>query len=306
MDDGVILTCQLDPHAARTVSRWVLDLYTTASEPAEILSALNAREAQVASDRDALLQLAHEAQVLGDACDLEATQAESQRRVHGFSEMRSQLHGMEAQCLESAQQQQDLLDAFAAARPGVERAVAQLEAMRSRRRRHHWQAMRRVLQVAKTWRPQQLPFPPRKHRRFGTARARWLRQRPRRRLRIIVQPPAIVVADPVKIERVTVEAIESIRMELAELRRQPVAQDEPFLTVAQAATLAAVHASTIRKWVRARHLGRYPPEGRVYRIRRDELEVFLASGGGPAAAAPVTDVAIEQRARQILAEDRSQ
>jgi excisionase family DNA binding protein len=66
-----------------------------------------------------------------------------------------------------------------------------------------------------------------------------------------------------------------LREVLAE-SRAPVA--EGYLSVNQAAELAAVTAGTIRDWVRAGRLPRFVA-GRHLRVKRADLEALLAGGG---------------------------
>lgn len=54
------------------------------------------------------------------------------------------------------------------------------------------------------------------------------------------------------------------------------AEDEGYMSLAQAARLAAVAPGTIRRWIRERRL-KASRAGRVFRIRRRELERFLAA-----------------------------
>ena len=50
-----------------------------------------------------------------------------------------------------------------------------------------------------------------------------------------------------------------------------------FLTTEEAATVARVEPATVREWVRRGDLRRHQA-GRELRVRRDELEEFLANG----------------------------
>ncbi len=53
-------------------------------------------------------------------------------------------------------------------------------------------------------------------------------------------------------------------------------EGEGYMSLAQAARLAAVAPGTIRRWIRERRL-KASRAGRVFRIRRRELERFLAA-----------------------------
>ena len=66
---------------------------------------------------------------------------------------------------------------------------------------------------------------------------------------------------------------EVVRAELAHRDTKP-ANDE-YISTADAAEIARVAPSTIRRWVRARQLAKHGTGPRV-RIRRDELERYLA------------------------------
>jgi excisionase family DNA binding protein len=68
-----------------------------------------------------------------------------------------------------------------------------------------------------------------------------------------------------------------------ELGKQPASAGE-FVSVAKAAQIAAVSTQTIRAWVRAGRLMEYKA-GRVLRVRRSDLEAFLATGPTPSASA---------------------
>ena len=63
-----------------------------------------------------------------------------------------------------------------------------------------------------------------------------------------------------------------------ELGKKPAASGE-FVSVADAAQIASVAQQTIRVWIRGGKLKRYNA-GRVYRVRRTELEALLASPPG--------------------------
>ena len=55
------------------------------------------------------------------------------------------------------------------------------------------------------------------------------------------------------------------------------ASTSEFLTTEEAATVARVEPATVREWVRRGDLRRHQA-GRELRVRRDELEEFLANG----------------------------
>jgi|GEM_PF-2416627 len=72
-----------------------------------------------------------------------------------------------------------------------------------------------------------------------------------------------------------------------ELGRKPAATGD-LVKVAEAAQIASVTTQTIRVWLRAGRLKEYRA-GRVLRVRRSELEEFLATGptqGGPNEVSP--------------------
>lgn len=93
---------------------------------------------------------------------------------------------------------------------------------------------------------------------------------------------------------------EELRAALAEVTprndQSPADPAAEFLPVPGAARTAAVHERTIRRWISEGHLTAYRA-GRVYRIRRRELEDYLARA--PREACTTTD--IQRRAREILA-----
>jgi excisionase family DNA binding protein len=66
---------------------------------------------------------------------------------------------------------------------------------------------------------------------------------------------------------------ERVAARLAEL--QP--RNDAYLTTAEAAKLAGIHADTIRRWIREGRLAEHRA-GRVVRVRRDELERLLSEG----------------------------
>ena len=88
-----------------------------------------------------------------------------------------------------------------------------------------------------------------------------------------------------------------------ELGKKPAAAGE-FVSVAEAAQIAAVSAQTIRVWVRAGRLREYKA-GRVLRVRRSELEAFLGTGSTQNASARLSpeDLA-DRRFRERQAKHR--
>ena len=88
-----------------------------------------------------------------------------------------------------------------------------------------------------------------------------------------------------------------------ELGKKPATAGE-FVRVAEAAQIAAVSTQTIRVWVRAGRLTEYKA-GRVLRVRRSELEAFLATDPTPNASARLSpeDLA-DRRFRERQAKHR--
>ena len=73
-----------------------------------------------------------------------------------------------------------------------------------------------------------------------------------------------------------------IAEEVRKIMREEMARtpgNDAYLSVAGAATLAAVVPDTIREWIQKGDLGRYHA-GRELRVRRSDLEAFLTSGRG--------------------------
>lgn len=72
-----------------------------------------------------------------------------------------------------------------------------------------------------------------------------------------------------------------------------------YLPVPEAASIAAVHADTMRAWLKA---GRLPAHhaGRELRVRLSDLERFMASGGTNGGERPT----IDEEAAQALARIR--
>ena len=71
-----------------------------------------------------------------------------------------------------------------------------------------------------------------------------------------------------------------------------------LITIKQAAVLVQVSRATVRSWCRAGKIRRYG-EGRIWRVRREELLAFLEGGSG---ARPRFDAA--KRAEAILSRFR--
>jgi excisionase family DNA binding protein len=69
-----------------------------------------------------------------------------------------------------------------------------------------------------------------------------------------------------------------------------------YLSTREAAELVGVRPETVREWVAS---GDLPPHGagKVLRVRRDQLEAFMASSRRRATA----EVDLDQRARDIIA-----
>ena len=76
-----------------------------------------------------------------------------------------------------------------------------------------------------------------------------------------------------------------------ELGKKPAAPGE-FVSAAEAAQIASVRPQTIRVWIKTAKLRGYNA-GRVLRVRRQELEDFLAAGPSPATT---TDLSPEELA----------
>lgn len=89
---------------------------------------------------------------------------------------------------------------------------------------------------------------------------------------------------------------EEIRLALAEQRGAPVRQAagaDAYLSITKAARLADVAPGTIRRWIR---LGRLPAKraGRVFRVGRADLDLFLSRCAGQE-----PDVVVAERAKEI-------
>jgi excisionase family DNA binding protein len=82
-----------------------------------------------------------------------------------------------------------------------------------------------------------------------------------------------------------------------ELGKKPAAAGD-YVSVTDAAKIASVQGQTIRSWIRSGRLAGYKA-GRVARVRRSDLEAFLAAG--PAANGG-TDLSPEQLADQRFRE----
>jgi excisionase family DNA binding protein len=81
--------------------------------------------------------------------------------------------------------------------------------------------------------------------------------------------------------------------------RAPPTMESSYLSTAEAAKTARVRPETIRAWISAGKLAEHWA-GRERRVRRDELEAFMAGepGRGPA------EVDLKQTARGLLAKHR--
>jgi excisionase family DNA binding protein len=75
------------------------------------------------------------------------------------------------------------------------------------------------------------------------------------------------------------KAVRKVIREERSIARHPAADDDVFLSIAEAARLASVAAGTIRAWVNASKLRRYGAGARVLRVRRSELLEFLEREG---------------------------
>jgi len=90
-----------------------------------------------------------------------------------------------------------------------------------------------------------------------------------------------------------------------ELGRQPAAAGD-YVSVSEAAQIASVQVQTIRAWMRSGKLKEYKA-GRVLRVRRSELEEFLASGPGPDLTSNASPEELaELRIRERLARRRGE
>lgn len=88
-----------------------------------------------------------------------------------------------------------------------------------------------------------------------------------------------------------------------ELGKKPATAGE-FVSVADAAQIASVTTQTIRVWVREGRLNGYHA-GRVLRVRRSELEAFLANGPSPGTPAGMSPEELaDRRFRQRQATGR--
>jgi excisionase family DNA binding protein len=90
-----------------------------------------------------------------------------------------------------------------------------------------------------------------------------------------------------------------------ELGKKPVTAGD-YVSVVEAANIASVQGQTIRAWIRSGRLTEYKA-GRVLRVRRSELETFLAAAPRPATASDLSpeDLAdMRFRERQAAACDR--
>lgn len=78
-------------------------------------------------------------------------------------------------------------------------------------------------------------------------------------------------------QAVAAQVRQVVREELAKLAPQP--EPSPFLSTAKAAELCDCHADTLRAAIKAGELREFRA-GRELRIRRADLEAWLASGRG--------------------------
>jgi excisionase family DNA binding protein len=83
-----------------------------------------------------------------------------------------------------------------------------------------------------------------------------------------------------------------------ELGKKPAAGGD-YLSVAEAAQIAAVSPQTIRAWIHARKLTQFNA-GRVIRVRRPELEALMASPAGPPVS-PDRELSPEEEGRRFVA-----
>lgn len=103
---------------------------------------------------------------------------------------------------------------------------------------------------------------------------------------------------------------EIIRDELKAVIRQELANKPAavgdYVSASEAARIASVQVQTVRAWMRSGKLKEYKA-GRVLRVRRSELELFLATGPAADATENATPEELaERRIRQRLAERRSE
>jgi excisionase family DNA binding protein len=81
----------------------------------------------------------------------------------------------------------------------------------------------------------------------------------------------------------SLDIMEGLRLLIAdavrkELAKQGAAHGNDYLSIRHAATLADVAPGTVRRWIRERRLEPFGA-GRNLRVRRTELDDFLARGG---------------------------
>ena len=99
----------------------------------------------------------------------------------------------------------------------------------------------------------------------------------------------------------TEEDLEPLRRELAELRAAVEGRATGDLDTAGAAALAGVSRETVLDWIRRRGLAAYrPPGSRSHRIRRADLQAFLASPTARRPPRPGSPVDLAAEARRIL------
>lgn len=83
-----------------------------------------------------------------------------------------------------------------------------------------------------------------------------------------------------------------------ELGKKPAAGGD-YVSVAEAAQIAAVSPQTIRAWIRAGKLKQFNA-GRVIRVRRPELEALMASPAG-SPVSPSRELSPEEEGRRFVA-----
>jgi excisionase family DNA binding protein len=118
-----------------------------------------------------------------------------------------------------------------------------------------------------------------------------------------IQRIARIVADELS-PSIQEKVLGAIRQELRDLTRsrESASAGERLLTVEEAAAFCNVTPPTVREWIRQGHLpALLPGGGRSYRIRRTDLDAFLAR---PAASrgAPRS---VDEQVNEILMNVRS-
>jgi excisionase family DNA binding protein len=89
---------------------------------------------------------------------------------------------------------------------------------------------------------------------------------------------------------------DELRSVLEELRVAAPNPEQEFLSVKQAARMAAVSAGTVRSWLQRGQLRRFG-EGRVVRVRREDLVRLLAASDGET---PEASQSWDQQAAELL------